>query len=396
MLARALSRDDLGQFFIGLSLAWGAALVCQWGASLLAVKWISAARSRGDFRAIRTAVWSLISFTIFQSVIVFLIILFMQKPWPVLLIWAGWTFAVSLQSLLPEILRGFDDLKWASLLSGPVPQFISLAIVALAWWQMKHLDYMEAACCVIASQFACAAVGLAVILRRAPFLFAWREALSAYREFLHESTPIALSLAFTYLLTQADLWACNYLLPIGDVAIYGIAQKFCVFVSMPMMVFGAVTTPKMAEYLASRDKNGLLHIVGRGTFLTTILSFAIFIVIAGIGWPIMRVVFGEAYTRSYPLFLVLGAGQVFHATAGPNGYLLLLSGEQRSAMRATIVAALALVVCAWWAGQYWGVLGIAVSSTLALGLQTVWMWLEVRRRLKFASHFKWIEKWSDV
>jgi O-antigen/teichoic acid export membrane protein len=390
LLTRALSKDDVGHFFLSLSIAWGGALVCQWGASILAVKWVAMSRARGDSESVRSAVWSLIFFTLVQAAAVSIVILFLNQPLLTRLIWISWMFAVALQNLMPELIRGFDDLKWASILSGPLPQALTVAAIGIGVLFVGKLSFEQAASFSILANFGCSAVGLAFVARRAPFVMQFKP----YKSFFRESTPIALSLAATYLLSQADLWVCGYLLPREDVAIYGIAQRFVAFVSMPMMIFGSVVTPKMAELLATREWGGLQQLLHKGTFLTTLFAFAVFMGGVLIGYPVMRLFFGDAYGGAYPLFVILGTGQVLHAMAGPNGYVLLLSGEQSAAMVATLIAAASLIGGAFLGAHYFGAPGVAAASSVALFIQTLWMWYEVRKRLKIFSHFRF--KWEKA
>lgn len=384
LLTRGLSKEDVGHFFLSLSIAWGGALVCQWGSSILAVKWIATARARGDLEEVRESVWSLIFFTLLQGAFVALIVLALDQPIETRLIWLSWTFAVALQNLVPEIMRGFDDVKWASLLSGPIPQAFCATVVGIGELVQGRLTFQQASLLFIFSNLLCTAFGLSLVAARAPIRFR----LKRYTLFLRETTPIALSLAATYFLSQADLWVCGYLLPKEDVATYGIAQRFVAFVSMPMMIYGSVVTPKMAELLSLRDWQGLNRLLHRGTFLTSLFATVVFLGGVALGWPVMKLLFGETYTNAYPLFLFLGAGQVIHALAGPNGYILLLSGQQSAAMIATVAAAIFLAAAALIFGRSWGTVGIAFASALALTLQTVWMWVESRRRLKVHPHFR--------
>ena len=386
VLVRSLSQNDLGHFYLNWSLAWGGALLCQWGASMLAVKWVATARARGDHEEVRSSTWSLIGFTLLHGLIVsVLMVALLDRPLDGLMILAAWTFAAGMQNLVPEIVRGFDDLKWASLLSGPIPQiciFVSITAAHLIW---KNLTYSQAAIFFIAGSLACSAFGLVLIARRAAPTFR----LMSYKRFIRESTPIALSLSATYLLSQADLWVCSALLTKGDVAVYGIAQRFVAFVSMPMMIFGSVVTPTISEALALQQKDRLHDIVAKGTFITSAFALAVFLGGLFFGWPIMKFLFGETYTAAYPLFLILGMGQVLHAMAGPNGYLLLLSGYQGVAMLATIASAAILGVSAWMGGIEAGSQGIAIANSFALMVQTLWMWTAVRHYLKMNSHFQW-------
>src|SRR5262249_55627328 len=155
-------------------------------------------------------------------------------------------------------------------------------------------------------------IGLALVIVRAPLS---KLELASYKEFLRESTPIGLSLAATYVLSQADLWVCGTLLPREEVAIYGIAQRFTAFVSMPLMIFGSVATPTIAELFAKGDWENFRKVVARGTFITTLFALGAFLGLMAVGWPALRYLFGVDYTAAYPVFLILGLGQVLHAVA---------------------------------------------------------------------------------
>lgn len=387
-----MSKDDMGLFFISLSVAWGGSLIAQWGTSILAVKWVAFAQVNGDSKATRVAVWSLIIFTVLQGLPVALGILIFSGLSLKSLIWAAWVISISLQNLLPEVLRGFNDIKWASLLSGPIPQLFSVAAIAMAHFLLKDVGFEIVAPLIIISSLACSAFGIMIVISRAHFTFQ----LHSYRGFLIESTPIALSLGATYILSQADLWACGTLLARSDVAVYGIAQRFNAIISMPMMIFGSVVMPTLAELMAKGDLKRLHSVVSRGTFITSVCTLTVYLGAGLVGFPAMRILFGEAYTAAFPLFMILGLGQVLSAVSGPNGYLLLLCGQQKAAMVATLAAVVVLVASAWFGGTYFGAIGIASASTLALTVQTIWMWTQVRSRIKISSHFQWISNWRDV
>lgn len=382
----------MGLYFLSISIAWGGALFCQFGTSMLAVKWVATARAKGDEPAVGLAVWSLIQFTILQGLAVFACFYFVPRSAELRWIWGLWTFAVGLQTLMPEILRGFNDLKWASLLGGPVPQLITVLVVGVAHFAYKQVSFERIATLCILSSFAASSIGLGIIISRAKYT--WLRI--PYKLFLIEALPIGMSLAATYVLSQADLWVCGTLLKNEDVAVYGIAQRFNAFVSMPLMIFGSVAMPTMAELFATRDMNRLKSVIVRGTFVTTLITLFVFIGGVLVGWPAMRFLLGRDYTASYPVFLFLGFGQFLHAYFGPNGYLLLLCGEQKVAMIGTILAALFLFISALIFGHYWGIHGIAAASALSLTAQSIWMWYQVRIRLNLYAHFRWVPNWRGT
>lgn len=392
LLTHTVSRSDMGLFFLSLSVAWGGALVCQCGTSILAVKWVATSRALDDQLQMQTrrAIWSLVQFTVIQGIFVSAFFFFAPRPMEMRIIWGLWTLAISLQTLLPEILRGFDDLKWASLLGGPIPQLFGVIVVGAANFIWKQATFQQVAYLSIFASFATSAVGIFLILSRAPFIFK----TVSYSNFMREAAPIGLSLAATYALSQADLWVCGALLRHEDVAVYGIAQRFNAFVSMPLMIFGSVATPTMAELFATRDMGRLKDMIYRGTFVTTIFTLLVLVGGVVVAWPAMYYLIGRDYTASYPIFLLLGLGQFIHAFSGPNGYLLLLCGEQRAAMTGTIISAIILFFAALLLGRIWGAPGIAAASAFSLSLQSAWMWYQVRKRLNFNSQFRWVPNWG--
>ncbi len=211
--------------------------------------------------------------------------------------------------------------------------------------------------------------------------------LVSYSNFLEEATPIGLSLLAIYALSQADLWVCGVLLPREDVAIYGIAQRISAIVSMPLLIFGAVVTPTIAELLAKKDFARLKLVMVRGNLIVFLCALGALCLGALLGWPVIRFIIGANYVAAYPLFFILALGHVAYAAIGANGYLLLLSGEQQSVMASTIIATVALFALALPGGYLWGTKGIALASSCALFLQSILMLIAARRRLKMDLRF---------
>ena len=65
---------------------------------------------------------------------------------------------MGLQTLLPEILRGFDDLKWASLIGGPIPQLLNVIAIGIAHFVWKDASFHQVAVISILSSFTSSAV----------------------------------------------------------------------------------------------------------------------------------------------------------------------------------------------------------------------------------------------
>ena len=382
VLARVMAKDDVGRFFWVLSVCWGGAAITQWGGTMLAVKWIASARAQNDAAATVSAAWSLVAFTFIHVCLLAAFALLFSSLSGSAPIFGLWIFSLAFQILVPELIRGLDDIKWASLLSGPLPQGLALLLLVGFWLWWGRLTFEQGALGVIGAGLISSIVGLAIL--RSQIAGPWR--LRAYPRFFADGAPIALSILSAYVFVQADLWLCGTLLGKEQAAIYGIAQRLVAFVSMPLMLLGAVLTPTMAELLAKGERKTLQNIVRRGTMIAGTFAVAILLAGAVVGRPAIKLLLGDAYINSYALFLILGAGQAFHASAGPNGYILIMAGEQRVVLSSTIVGTLLLVIGGWFAALRWGATGVALTSATCLAIQTVWMWLAVHLRLGLATH----------
>jgi O-antigen/teichoic acid export membrane protein len=385
LLVRCMSKADVGFFFWSLSVCSGAACVSQWGGTFLAVKWIATAQAHRDFSSVASAVRSLLAFTFMQFCLLLPFLFFAGVTTDVVIIWAMLIFSLSFQSLIPEMLRGLDDIKWASLLSGPVPQLVSLVLLSGFWLAQGTLTFDLSASLVAGAGLVASLVGIVLLASR----ISSTVPLRSYWKFLVEGTPIALGVLSSYVLVQTDFWICGALLGKEQLAVYGMAQRLVVFVSMPLMVLGPVLTPTIAALLAKGEKTALRNIVSRATLVTATTASIVLILGAAVGRPAIELLFGSAYRDAYQLFLILGAGQAFHALAGPNGYILLMAGEQRVVMWSTLVATVLLAAGGWMAGQIWGATGIASTAAICLGIQTIWMGIAVRRRLGLVGHVHW-------
>ena len=147
--------------------------------------------------------------------------------------------------------------------------------------------------------------------------------------------------------------------------------------------------PTLAALLAKGERAALQSIVSRATLVTATTASIVLILGAVVGRAAIEFLFGGGYRDAYQLFLILGAGQAFHALAGPNGYILLMAGEQRVVMLSTLVATALLAVGGWIAGQIWGAAGVASAAAICLAIQTIWMGIAVRRRLGLIGHVHW-------
>ncbi len=197
---------------------------------------------------------------------------------------------------------------------------------------------------------------------------------------IRTSFPILVVTGFYLLLTSTDIIVLQQFRPPTEVAHYYAAAKTLALVAFIYFSVGAATAHKFAELHISGDAARLRQFLSNAIALTFWPSLAAAVLILALGWPFLWL-FGPGFVDAYPVMFILAAGLLARAAVGPAERLLNMLGEQTScgfiygaAFLFNLVACLALV-------PPYGMVGAAVSTTLALLFESMLLFLVTKRRL---------------
>ncbi len=142
------------------------------------------------------------------------------------------------------------------------------------------------------------------------------------------------------------------------------------------MISGSITayaTSQISNLFHRDAKDELQAILHSLSIISTTLAGGAFLVIA-FGGKLLLWIFGAVYLSAYPALLVLAAGALIGALAGPASYLLLLTGNEGvypRIMACGLLGRLALIAIL---GPWLGLMGAAVAwsaSTVGVALALV-------------------------
>jgi O-antigen/teichoic acid export membrane protein len=104
------------------------------------------------------------------------------------------------------------------------------------------------------------------------------------------------------------------------------------------------------------------------------LSLAGALVVLALGKPILWL-FGESFVSGYPVMVVLAAGLLIRALAGPLQGLLVVAGQQNLAALALGAATLVNVVLNLLFIPRYGLLGAGVATAMAFAVESLLFFL---------------------
>jgi len=286
----------------------------------------------------------------------------------------------ALSSVQDGIARAYDAIG-----VGLIPTFILRPLVLLALMAGAYVsglgrDATTAIICSVVSVWLVGVVQTLMLRRTLKAAVPLGERAYALREWLGMSLPIMMVIGFYVLLTYVDVIVLQQFRPPEDVALYHAAAKTLTIVSFVYFSVSAATAHRFSEYWSAGDKARLQEFLSRATTLTFWPSMAVAAFVLGFG-QLLLLLFGSDFVAAYPLMFILAVGLLARASIGPSERLLIMVGQQKvcAAVYATAFA-VNLIACFALVPQFGGA-GAAFSTSLALLVETVFLFTVVHRRL---------------
>ena len=303
LLARILSPDELGAYFIAISLASTGALIAQFGMGNSVVRLVAENLDRppvagqavkitlivGGIGSIIVAaglsagLGDVLSRVVFESENLHSVIRFVG----VLII------ATTLRNLVSQSLRGFHDIRMAELTGRVISSSLFVCAFTYLWTAGVDSDLSTVILIVIAGTVAGPLVGVIGLVGK---IGEWpREDEPKITRILSISKSLWVSGIFLSLFTIGPLWIVGALGNDSDVAIYGACSRLVRLVLLPLIITNQVMPPIIVDLYTRRDLHQLEKLLRSGATLAGIPAFLVlfaFIVFSG---DILAVVFGDYY-----------------------------------------------------------------------------------------------------
>lgn len=201
-------------------------------------------------------------------------------------------------------------------------------------------------------------------------------AFSLYRPSLNFKLPVNISSVLKYsaliliagsvamILLDLDKFMIGLYLPIGEVAVYGIAVYIATVISVPQKAMHQIIHPLTAEMLNDNNKKGLAEIYTRSSLSLLVVSAIIFILIIVNLNQLYRLI-PEEYHISTVIVLLISLVKLYDNMLGNNNSILFNSDYYRLILIFGIVlAALAFFFNLILIPAY-GIFGAALATFLA-------------------------------
>ncbi len=196
------------------------------------------------------------------------------------------------------------------------------------------------------------------------------------RPFISYSLPLAFSGILVTVQTKVDTLLLGYFTTSANVGYYVVALKVAIFSIIINHAFATVFAPIIVDLWNRKRKEELsilFKTVARWIF---IFSLPIFIVLVVLAEPIMGL-FGEAFVFSGSALIVLAFGELINNSTGATGLMVLMSGHSKLELfNVALAFVINAMICLFMIPRY-GIMGAAIANMFSIGILNLMRAIEV-------------------
>jgi O-antigen/teichoic acid export membrane protein len=391
-VARAVSPEQAGLFFLAIGLITLFARIGVLGMNVTSIRFIGASAAEADWgrtHAIARFTWYRVSIVLFSISI----LLYFSSP-----------------TLANQV---FDKPEFAQVLAAMSPSLFALGGCILLSSQLQALRHTSASIFVLSIGIP---IGVAICTWALPVSSAvhvsWAYVFSATATLIiglfwwHAAAPTAeepkiihseiwassMPMWVTAIMGSLTLWSGQLIAGIWvsaeEIANLAIAHRTANLVSFILIAVNLVVAPRFAALYKQEKMKELQALAIASVKLILVVGTPVVLLILFFPDVILGL-FGPNFSEAIPLLIILTVGQFVNVVTGSVGVLLSMSGHERDLRNIVLFAGPFAIISALILTPYYGVTGAAMATATALSLQNIGcVWL-VRKRLGFNTLAIW-------
>ena len=281
-----------------------------------------------------------------------------------------WIFIIILQNLVPEIFRGFQDLRFASLFDGALPWSLLTFTLVTLFFLGEKIDLYYVLRVATITGFFCLILGCSILFVKLKYIPRSEKSnsLVGYKELLNVSSIQWITGLAFFVSTQADILIISAFLPDTDVALYGAAARLTNLLAIELVLVNLLVKPMIAQMYFQGKYEQLESLLRVTATLIGVVAFFVFALLFAWGQEILAFIFGDYYQNSFNVLRILCIGKGMHVWAGSCGLLLNMTGHHRQLMFITLATSIVTIICAIFLVPYYGIEGVACANAFGFGV----------------------------
>lgn len=394
-LARVLGAEALGIYALGMTIVGFLGIFNALGLPQSAVRFVAEYNATSQFSLLRGFLVRALGWLTLSNLILAVVVV-CAGPWlgkrlyhtsalaPYMVLFAAIMLSGALNTFLGQVLAGYKDVGRRTLImnfiGSPLMMLLTIALVGLGFGLWGY----------ILAQVAAASAVMVLLL-----VSCWSFTPKRAKNFGHlpplekqviSFSRVAFGVAFLeFVMSQADKVLIGIFLTAKQVGIYALAAGLVAFVPIVLQSVNQIFSPTIAE-LHARNQHALLEQIYQ-TLTKWIIGLTIPLAVVIIVFsPAFMKMFGSEFASAWPILVIGTFGQLVNCSVGSVGYLLLMSGNQRSLIRIQAFAGCVMVLMNLMLVPRWGIIGAATAAATTNIFTNVVSLVQVKRTLRMLPY----------
>lgn len=187
---------------------------------------------------------------------------------------------------------------------------------------------------------------------------------------------------FTNLIQWGSLVVAGFFISTSELGLLAAAQRTSLLIGFVLVTINFVVAPMFAS-LYKEGKMDRLRNLSRLACRANIGAAILPVIICVLFPEFVMQLFGKEFIAAAPLLLALSLGQLINVATGSVGFLLLMSGHEKTMKYITIASGIVSITLLIALSQSHGVLGAAWAMAIGLAIQNLAALYFVKRYLGF-------------
>ncbi len=376
LLARLLSPEAMGTYFLAFSAVSIFVIIAQWGLGKGVVKLIASEMATENAGRAAAAVKSAFSIVIIVSLVLSALIyspagrMFLSKVSgaDMLASIAGvlcvWMFALALQSIVRESFRGYHDIRMASIFGGMLTAIFSVLLYLYAWGYSEKFELIDAVQIMVLATSINLIIG-GMFLKKKIGRSILRQHTEISKVFVF-GVPLMLTNIALFATRELHIWILAFYKPETEVALYGASLRLILLLALPLLIINAVIPSMVADMYSQKQYQRVQNLLQKTASIIIVPAIFAFIIIVVYGAEILGLVYGSSYAEAYMPFVILAFGQLINVLTGSPGILLTMSGHERVAFKTALFSSVLGLITSLIGAQLYGANGAAAGYTVGI------------------------------
>lgn len=166
----------------------------------------------------------------------------------------------------------------------------------------------------------------------------------------------------------------------GEAGLYNTATRIALLTNFVVIAINGLAARKISYYSSKKDLDGVVYEYERLTSISICMCAPMFYISFYYGEEILKIV-GNEFTDAYYILVVIMIGQVVNVITGPVGYLLAMTGNEKTYKLITYESLIICVVLGILFIPYYEGIGAAVVAMINVTYFNFRAWIWARKNM---------------